>query len=282
MRGIFNLFRENLAKIYTNVVFYVAVLGTFLILAAGSIFQDYENGNTYSAISLLTSSHKSDIVAKGNLDYQGIIISGPNSYLWMFATVLVSLPFVVLMCSAKKNSNTRFELYRTSKWKYSIAKLTSVMIGGGSILALGYALYSLLVYFAVGTEFAGMRFQDGIYGGFLTEVYKLLGFNGYFILRILEVFIYGMYSVLIPFLFSGFSQNKYMVTCIPFMINYILSTVLMEGSLGADIFFLCPVSMEHICLGYEGYKQWYILGIVTISVLLCYRVVLGKRCDCGE
>lgn len=282
MKKYYRLTRENLAKVFTNPVFYIAILGVVFVYLNGDICRD-ENGTSYSLITIIMNADRTELLEKLCIDYQYTIYREPDSYLWMFAGSLATLPTVMLMCSANKNNNARFELYRTDRWSYTLAKLSSIMISGGAILTAGYGIYCILLRMVVGAEYEGTRMEMIMGEEVVADLMHSSGFVGVLLLKLLSILIFGMYATIIAFVCSAFMNNKYLILCIPFIFNYIVSKTIESIQLFEDARLLVPTSMKYIVF-YERDRNKLIVIFIGISLVavLFYRYVLGKKVDCSE
>jgi hypothetical protein len=100
------------------------------------------------------------------------------------------------------------------------------------------------------------------------------------------IFVFGMTTVVLPFAVSAFIRNKYLVICVPFMMNYFL-TVFLEKMYGiapklASIMLPTnPAELFRFNLERAHWILLYWLGCVIVTLILHY-VLLSRRCDCGE
>lgn len=266
-RMIFSVWQE-LYKIVTNYTFLISVAGLAVIILSGTIVTEVSTFKDYNVFQLafMQEEKKKEMIEMYALTYERIFCMGTQGYLWMFSSVFVSAPFVVLMCSAKKNSNIRFELFRSGKTEYILGKLFSSIICGGLVMSLSYALFSVFIHFILPSG-------------------NTLGTLDY-VKRFTEMFFYGMTSTWITYMLSGFMRNKYLVLCIPFMINYFLKTQLSRGKfIGNKIAFVVnPTSPSYLFSAEGSMKNWILIfwAGAFIAGTVFYRFALERRCDCGE
>ena len=259
---------QELYKIVTNYIFLISVMGLAIIILSGTIVTEVGTFKEYNVFQLvfMQGEKRKKMIELYCLTYEQIFSSGTQGYLWMFVSVFVSAPFVVMMCSAKKNSNIRFELFRVGKTEYVLGKFFASMICGGFVMSLGYGLFSVVIHFILPVENALGIFE--------------------YVKRFTEMFFYGMTSTLLTYLLSGFMRNKYLVLCLPFMINYFVKTQLSRGKfMGSKIISVVnPVSPSYLFSAENGLTKWIIIywtGAFIVGIIL-YRFALERRCDCGE
>lgn len=264
---IFSIWQE-LYKIVTNYTFLISVAGLAIIILSGTIVTEAGTFKDYNVFQLafMQEEKRKEMIGMYGLTYERIFCMGTQGYLWMFAPVFVSAPFVVLMCSAKKNSNIRFELFRSGKTEYVLGKLFASLVCGGLVMSLSYALFSVAIHFILPTG-------------------NTLGTLDY-VKRFTEMFFYGMTSTWITYILSGFMHNRYLVLCIPFMINYFVKTQLNRGKfMGSKIASVVNPGSPSYLFSMEGsIKKWILIFWVGafIAGTVVYRFALERRCDCGE
>lgn len=258
---------EELYKIFTNYAFLIVVFGTMLIIMSGTILTEFQTHTEYNLFQLLSmqTSKKKELMEMNDITFEQIFQSGTSGYLWMFAPVLASASFVVLICSAKKNNNIRFELYRLGKMEYIVGKCIASLICGGLVLSMGYVLFAIVIRIVLPSQ-GTLQFAD--YGK-----------------RILEMFFYGMTSASITYILSGFIRNKYLVLCLPFMMNYFWKTQLDRSKfMGNKIAHsIHPVNPTYVFTdGYEWKGILLFWTFVIVIGIILWRIALERRCDCGE
>ena len=131
---------------------------------------------------------------------------------------------------------------------------------------------------------------DEIAGSFMATgsvrfLYGKLGIRILYVIRSLEMFIYGMTSVMLTLLISAFVRNKYLMLCIPFMLNYFWSG-LVDKYISANKFIqycspLSPSMLFHLQWN-EGRKVLMFWTCFIFVILALSYIVMEKRCDCGE
>lgn len=267
MRFLFAIHQE-IKKMLTNYTFILAVIATTVVNMSGTIVTE---ANTYKSYNLfqiifMNNTRKNELIDMYNITFSRIFLSGSQGYLWMFISIFASAPFVVLICSAKKNNNIRFEIYRMGKKTYIISKgLASILIGGLVIL-LGYGIYGLILKLVLPA------------GETLTLIITIR--------RLIEMLIYGMSSVIFTFVLSGIMRNRYLVLCIPFMANYFLKSLLEKPNIAES--FISRIANPTTPSYLFSYEKTQRIEVICfwIAVILCgfmiYYFVLNRRCDCGE
>ena len=143
---LYSIYQE-IKKMITGYIFYGAIVAVLLINMSGNIAKDFSTSETYNLIQIIgmNSAGKTELLTLNDATSTKIFLHGSQGYLWMFASLLVSAPFVMLMCSAKKNNNIRFEIYRMGKFAYVFTKrLTEMFFYGMSSILLTYCLSAVM------------------------------------------------------------------------------------------------------------------------------------------
>lgn len=268
MKKLICIVRQELYKTMTNYIFIVSVIGIMLMIMSGTIFTESITTKSYNFFQILTmdSGNRAQLLTMYQVTFDRIFLTGTQGYLWMFVSVFVSSPFVMLMCTAKKNNNIRFEIFRAGKTEYVLAKCISAMISGGLVMSLGYVLFSV-----------GIRV--------LLPADNLIKMTDY-VKRFMEMFFYGMTSTCITYILSGFMRNKYLVICIPFMLNYFMKTWLDRskywGNKIAEM--MRPTAPEYLFSYDHDMKNRILIFWICLFLagIILYRIALERRCDCGE
>ena len=89
------MFREELTKILTNKVFYLAIAAVVVLLLLGNIYTSPETGEEYTVIGLALDDEKEEVIGIGDLHARDIMITGVPGYLEMFIPIIVAIPFII-------------------------------------------------------------------------------------------------------------------------------------------------------------------------------------------
>ena len=68
------MFREELTKILTNKVFYLAIAAVVVLLLLGNIYTSPETGEEYTVIGLALDDEKEEVIGIGDLHARDIMI----------------------------------------------------------------------------------------------------------------------------------------------------------------------------------------------------------------
>lgn len=243
-------------RIFSNKVYWMSVLVAIALLMCSIIYQDTGTGETYTFVSLFYNKDIYKLLQEGNISLKNIIIGYDTGYLWMFCPIIVGIPCVLL------NKTERFVLFRTSKNRYCISKYLSNILSGGSIILISYTIYIILAMI----------------------ISKENMFDMSILRKLLSVFCWGIVCAIPSNFLSEFFRNKYLILCIPFVLNYFMSMFLGNiipysikkyiDPFTYQILFLFDVKMIAICLT--------ILILLIFSCAFFKKTVMERRCDCGQ
>lgn len=272
-------------KIITNISFYLAIIATIVLLLASTFYVVPDTGKEYTLFDIIFGVADDKVVTESGLVSEEIIIKGINSHYYeMFLPLVTVIPFIVGIYGDKKNSITRFQIYRTGKLRYTLGKFMAVLVSGGLITMLGQMIFSLIIYSIFPHGESEMFELNKIILFEESEFCKVLvdriGIMGLYILRFLRVFLYGAFSTVIAFALSIVIKNRYMVLTIPVVIEYMWEKFISK-SIDAKMYTLLPSSIGNV---FHTDISWMLPFFITIIVvsLVFYRVCLERKCDCGE
>lgn len=222
---------SNIERMCISHYFILAVFLTIFLMMSGYIYTDASNGKAYSLISLIIMKNPQAVIRQARLNWNYTYLMESPGYTWMFAPIVVTLPYITVICPGNTNSNTRFEMFRTSRKKYVLGKIISGMLVSGMIMAIAQTAYGVISYFVMGNEYTGDINLMDLYKlhGITGYVYKYSGSVSVYIFRGLEAFLYGMVSSVPVILLSAIIKNKYLVCSISFMLNYFIIMFLNNG-----------------------------------------------------
>jgi hypothetical protein len=282
---IIRLMREEIKKMYSNPAFFVVIFAVMLIYMTGVVYIEPVTEKSYNLLNISNMENYREVLAGSWVSTEMMIIRGPNSYIWMFAPILASVPFVALLCGAKKNNNIRFEIMRVGKRSYIVGKLLAAMITGGTAFLIGYIGYAIACYFIL-IPIGERGLFDISMNSNLNRLYEIGGVSLIIVLRFACIFIYGMTATVLPFAISSLIRNKYLVICVPFMLSYFIEVFLNKPidiimELSRTFSASQPADMIRFDLEQNLKIILYWLVCMLIAMILHY-VVLNKQCDCGE
>ena len=197
--------------------------------------------------------------------------AGIGGWLIVFAPMLLTMGYMISLSGERQNGQIRFALMRSGKLRYCISKVCGGALAGGIISLIGYAVFGLLmmIWFPSLSTLPVEEQEFYLMGSTLgMEVVKCL----------IGAFLYGMTGSLFGIGVAIAFWDKYMLICLPFMINYIYLQVL--GKLTSDcivaekyeksiwIEAMRPESIMNI----SGSVIWLSLFVVRLMI---YVVLIG-------
>lgn len=201
--------------------FLLAVCGImFLCLASEGEIDS--TGKSISIFSLMLQGQKSGGVPE--ITKSGLILweKGIGGWLVVFAPLLLSFGYIVLLSGERQNGQTRFHLIRSGNLRYCVSKVAGGALSGGMVFLIAYALFGLLMA-AVFPAFSAFSPEEQ---SWYMEVYIGNSISFYIVRRLLGSFLYGMFGSAFGIGVAIIFRDKYMLLCLPFLINYIYQQIL--------------------------------------------------------
>ncbi|WP_296115502.1 hypothetical protein [uncultured Eubacterium sp.] len=151
--------------------------------------------------------------------------AGIGGWLLVFAPMLLTVGYMISLSGERQNGQIRFALMRSGKLRYCISKVCGGALAGGIIFLIGYAVFGLLMVIrfpALSTLPVEEQEMYLMGSSLVAEVVK----------RLIGAFLYGITGSLFGIGVAIVFRDKYMLICLPFMINYIYQQVL--GKMSTD------------------------------------------------
>ncbi len=179
----------QLIKIFTGRSFWLCVLITFAMCFTATV-GTARNGDNLIVFSYITG-------AEDPPSADLIINERGGAWFAMFFPMISALCLVNSTCDDKKSKFQRFEIFRAGVYKFKAAKYLSGVLSSGICAVLGYAVF---------TAFCKIFFPTTD----KTDLAQIIA----------EIFIFGVVSA-VPALFTAaFTDNKYLIVCVPFLFKY--------------------------------------------------------------
>lgn len=286
MKTIHSL-KIDLNKTILNLGFFLSVLLTIALQFTNQIYVDIESGKTYCVLEVLMKLSRSQIESDVNLSSLMVLQAGVAGYFVMFIPIIAAFPFIPNFCAERNSGLMRFTIQRTGKLRYYCVKFLSAVLGGGLSVLLGYILFAVLMLILfpdIRTYNLSKEELSALTDFYIAKRLFLIG---------LGIFLYGAVSAIPAFLTSSFVKNRYIITCVPFMITYLYSTSLtrliyegMEKGKQTLIDLGNTLKPEQITTLYYGdsisRNAIYVnMAFVAVSFFIFVRIMNG-RSDMGE
>lgn len=219
--------RCDLNKTVVNIGFAGAVLLTAVLCFTAPVYYDNSLDKNYSVLEALFSLDRSIIEREPAFASVRIISAGMSGYITMFLPITVAFPFMVSFCAERNSGLIRIAVARTGEVRYCLSKFTASFLSGGLAAALGLILFGIIVFFSFPSiESYGLNEENlSLVIPHSPEVTVLLS--------IAAAFAYGALTTLPAFFLASFCRDPYIITCVPFLMNYLWRTLLEKLSANA-------------------------------------------------
>lgn len=249
------MIRLFLRRVWKNKIYWLAVLSALVLLLCSVIYTDSSTGETFTFLSLFYNEDMQSRLGYGAVSLRGIFMGyNLNNYLWMFAPIIVGIPCVL-------NQRTeRFVLFRGSKNGYFLCKYISNLVLGGGILVLAQVLF----------VFVGMGLVQYLIIIKKMNITPEPLWDSYMAQHLWDIFCDGVLNTIPGILLAEFIRNKYLILCVPFVWNYLVSMFLLSW---------VPLKVRQVLLPEEN-PIAYAMLLLACGALI--KVVAERRCDCGQ
>lgn len=239
-----------------NKKYWLSSLAALVLLLCCTLYINPENGQKYLFISAFYNKDIIERIHLGAIDLKSIFLGYDSGYLWMFASIIVNFPCLI------NQKTERFLIFRTGKNRYIFGKYFSNLILSGFMMTISYFIFLIICMILVKEN--------------LFDIYAFK--------KLVSVFLWGMYMAIPGLILSEYIRNKYLILCIPFVINYFMCTFITK-IVKYDIHkFFAPDSFQILLLTEN--KQ-----IIVSSIILTVLIIIGvvnrkilfeRRLDCGQ
>ena len=245
-----------LKRIFSNKIYWLSVLAATVLLVCSVVYEDVETGKEYMFFELFYNEVVQETLHSGVFSLSPNLIGNGMNYLWMFCPIIVGIPCIIV------GKTERLVMFRTSKNRYVFSKYFSGLIASGLILVIAYLLFSVCCMAVVSECLWDLNFVK----------------------KLASVFGWGIYCAFSSAIISEIVQNKYLILCIPFVINYFMCIFLGNILPYQVVNFISPWNYQTLLLREFEESTVYIL-ILLVLVAVCAllkKVLLERRCDCGQ
>lgn len=279
----------DLCKSIINIGFFAAMIITVILCFTADVYTDSSNEKVYSVFEAIFVLDKSVISSEISMASVIIFSKALTGFIRLFMPIIAAFPFVVSFCSERNSGFMRFAIARSGKNVYCISKFFSAVISGGLAVTLGVLLFGIaaavlfspLSNYDAGTELLSIIIPSGV----PITVIKVF----------VSAFVYGATAVLPAFFLSAFCRNPYIITCIPFLLTYVLDTALnklnsayIENGDYDKIKALMPFYPDSLAqiIGGERFGTTEIIvcivnAIYFAAVLTGFIIIMNRRMDKG-
>lgn len=278
MRNFFVSFRKNTA----SPGFLLCVAMTVLLLFAAEVYYDFDTQTRYSVFRALTYLTPDEHAANYELCSQMVVQNACSGWFSLFAPIIAAFCFVPTVCTERGEKAVRFQIFRTTRLKYSLSQFFSGVISGGAAISLGYIIFTALVM--------GLFPDIGEMSEFAADVLLETTFDLPY--QILKMFLFGAFWSIPAMLLTSVLNNKYLIMCIPFFLKYGLKQL--HQKISQDAFSAVSSDKNAIALAnainpdgilwvYDETRLviWLVFGISAALMFAAFIIINRKRVDCG-
>lgn len=278
MRNFIVSFRKNV----TSLGFWLCVGMTVLLLFAAEVYYDYNTQTRYSVFRALTIFSREELANHFELCSATVVQNARSGWFTLFAPIITAFCFVPIICTEREEKAARFQIFRTTKLKYSISQFLSGVISGGLAMALGYIIFAVL---------AIILFPDmSEISGFTTDLMQETALN--LLPLILKVFLFATFWSIPAMFLTSVLRNKYLIMCIPFFLKYGLNQL--HQKISESVFLSSEINQNSInfanAINPDGILWVYdetmlttalVFGVSAVLMFTVFVVIEQKRGDCG-
>ena len=194
-----------------------------MLLMTGTVYTD-EHLKNHLFLQFLFEKNKEAIIKRYSINAYSVLRSGTGVWFYDFLPAFLVSGYMYNLSSERKNGGLRFMMVRESISTYCLSKLLSLMISGAVITFSAGAIYAGVVF----GMFPGKKVMDE----YMIQTYPVIYGNGslesIIIVWLFEMFILGALAVVPGYLAGIFFNDRYMLICVPILINYVYSQVLQK------------------------------------------------------
>lgn len=243
-------------RIFSDKIYWLSVMAAIFLLLCSIVYRDPLTGEKYTFISLFYDETVREVLENGGISMNNILLGYDSGYLWMFCPIIAGIPCVL----TKKTE--RFVLFRTSKNTYFLSKYVSNLLTSGAILLIAYLVYMTLAMILMNENLWTMSLGK----------------------KLLSVCCWGVMSAIPSIVLSEFVKNKYLILCIPFVLNYFMD-IFLGNIVPYQIWqYISPMTYQSLFL-YDQKMIASCSAIMVTMILLCgalKKLIMERRCDCGQ
>lgn len=247
-------------------------------------YMDYSTNKQYTIFEMMFMLG-TEKAQSYDFAWQTVITMGFGVWMAQFLVILVSFPFVKIMCDERLYGQKRYYISRTGIFRYSISKLLSAVVSAALICLLGYLVFSvasMIVFPSINTFSASEQ-----------ETLDMMHMS--YTQNLIRVVLIGASFVPLPFIIAAFTRNLYFSVCIPFLVQYmhrtaenkIMSGIYTSGGLSEKKQILLQLSTHNsaglIATAEANYALYAAMlhAVIFAAAFLVFYIVQKRRVDNG-
>ena len=261
--------KETIRQIKENLFSWYYIL-IAVIIAVLCFTTPYYMINENTTLSIIETGmlEKRRILSEETISLGRAILSGAlGGWTTLFVPIFASYIGVKRYCDEIRYGFKRYMVFKEGICKYGITRAVSSVITGGSVLLVGYCIFSILCCLLFPWKTLVLVNEEG---SFMNALF----------FRFLGVLLMGALWSSIGLAITVWTKDKYFVLCLPFVIRYIWNLWYQKNS---EIpFVVGPDNMMKIGTGEFGLDSMIIYSVVIVLCCILFVLELRERTDLGE
>ena len=245
--SVFKAVKKEMKKNLHLPFFVVGILGVLLLLMLGVVYTD-DTGRQHIFLEFLFQSGKTEIIRNRAVFEVTVIFSADNKWFYEFLPAFVIIGYMFVLSSERERGGLRFLVIRENVFNYCVSKVLALMLCGGIIVFFAATIYVAIVFLTISSTPDPVILQAFL-GAFGVSSVKAMIIKWLF-----SMFLLGCFSVIPGCLAGIFFNDRYMMICLPVLIQYVYDQLLQK--------------LEFGMLGKENTRSYKILRKIRLSNLL--------------
>lgn len=198
--------------------FMAGVLGMLLMLFCGIAYTD-DTMREITILQMLFSGKASTLAAENNFLFPFALIRGFDKWFTIFVPSFVIIGYGLTIADEREKGEYRFLMMRETPLTYCLSKMLSLMLISGTMVLLAYSSYVLILKLILNDYFSLTASDSEI-------IVSAMGTKSVFWFAVkfcVGAFVFGAFISLPGFIAGIFFNDRYMLVCVPILIEYIIS-----------------------------------------------------------
>lgn len=201
----------------------------FFLCFSASIGYNLKNGDPLSVWYYFTKCDSDFLHSDFTYSAYNVAATRGGDWFSLFVPMISALCFVNVLCDEKTSHYIRYEVHRTGYFKFGASQFISSLFTSGLSITIGYGafiIFSILNFPHLASYSEEIResiFTMYSFSGIAESIFQSFGIASLYLLLLAEMFLYGMLAALPALLIVSFTNNKYLIVCIPFLAKYFVT-----------------------------------------------------------
>lgn len=278
-------FKCEISKMFYLPLFCISCIGIAGICLLSECYAD-STGRSYTVIEMMFNSADIDMLDMVSMNNLAIWRAGLGSWTYLLLPLLLSMGYLFVLSEERRTGAIRQQLIREGNFRYCLSKIAGAIVCSGILMVTGYALYGIVVWKCFPSLYAYDDSQISAYMEYMPD-----GAAWFVIRRMIGVFLYGIYVNAFAVGVSIVFVDRYILLCLPMMLNYIYSQVIAKieaDAFSRDRFDFAEkiqfLRMENI-IGIGQNDTWVftllLMAATYIILFALFWFLITKRSDSG-